>query len=209
MSHTGKINSLSHIRKRTILWVVLEKELNSLRHLFKKSSILWVILITKFNSLSLIKKFNSLSDILKKGFNSLRHIQEIKRFNSLRHIQEIKRFNSQKKSILWVIFDWWKNFESWKKRSISLNQKFSKKFKYLSHVNNKVQFFESCEKGPSIWIMKKKVGAILWVKLRKKEFNSLSHIFQLKKVQSFEWYPRRVQFFQFFGFLKKKKNSII
>ena len=153
-----ELNSLSHLFK---------KEFNSLSHTFKKTLVLWVIFI---------KKFNSLSDIFEKGFKSLRHIQEIKRFNSLRHIQEIKRFNSQKISILWVgfqnsilwgfFFFWWKNFEPWKKRVHFFESKIFKK----------VQVFESrekegsirwCEKGPSIWIMKKKEGTVIWVKLRK------------------------------------------
>ena len=78
-------------------------------------------------------------------------------------------------------FLWIKNFQksssiwvTWKRRFNSLMWKRSK---YLNHEKKKKeQFFESN-----------------W----EKKFNSLSHIFN-KKIQSFEWYPRRVQFFQFF-----------
>ena len=182
-----KFNSFSRKRKRVKFFEAhFQKELNSLSHLFKK-------------------EFNSLSDIFEKGFKSLRHIQEIKRFNSLRHIQEIKRFNSQKISILWVgfqnsilwgfFFFWWKTLSLEKKGSISLNQKFSKKFKYLSHVKKKVQFVDV--KKVQVFESWKKKKEQFFESNWEKIFNSLSHIFN-KKIQSFEWYPRRVQFFQFF-----------
>ena len=180
-----ELNSLSHLFK---------KEFNSLSHTFKKTLVLWVIFI---------KKFNSLSDILKKGFKSLRHIQEIKRFNSKNISILCVGFTN---SILWVFFYWWKNFESWKKGSISLNQKFSKKFKYLSHVKKKVQFFDV--KKVQVFESWKKEGTVLWVKLRKKvqffesyiqQKNSILWVISKKgSILSILW----VFFF-------KKKNSIL
>ena len=114
-----------------------------------------------------------------------------KKGSNLCVIQEIKRFNSQKNSILWVGFkkiqfcEFFldeKTLSPEKKGSISLNQNFSNKFKYLSHVKKKVQFFESCEKGPSIWIMKKRRNnSLSQIEPKKKKFNSLSHIFNKKK----------------------------
>ena len=81
---------------------------------------------------------------------------------------------------------------------------FSKKFKYLSHVKKKVQFFESCEKGPSIWIEKKEqFFESNWAKEKVQFFESY---FQQKKNQSFEWYPRRVLFFNSLSVFSKKKK---
>ena len=104
-----------------------------------------------------------------------------------------------------------KNFESWKKKSISLNQFFffSKKFKYLSHVKKKVQFFESCEKGASIWIMKKKKEQFFESNWAKKKVQFFESYFQQKKKQSFEWYRRRVLCFNSLSVFWKKKAQYL
>ena len=108
-----------------------KKKFNSLSHVEKKGLILWVIFFKKsilwvlfkkgFNSLSHIEKEGSiLWVIFTKGFNSLSQIQ--KRFHSFSHIFE------KRVQFLKVIF--------LKKRRL----------KSLSHVQKKVQFFESCKK---------------------------------------------------------------
>ena len=203
-----KFNSLSRFRKRVKFFeAYFQTELNSLSHLFKKSSILWVTLHQK--------DFSSLSHIHEKRVQFFEWYFEIKGFKSLRHIQEIKRFNSKNisilcvgftNSILWFFFYWWKNFESWKKGSISLNQKFSKKFKYLSHVKKKVQFFdvkkvqvfESWKKrrNSSLSQIEKK-SSILWVIYSTKKFNPLSDI------------QEGFNSFNSLSFFFKKKNSIL
>ena len=92
----------------------------------------------------------------------------IQKFNSVSFFLMVKK--------LWVLT-----------KSISLNQIFSKKFKYLRHFTKKVQFFESN-----------------WAKKKVQFFES--HFSKKKKKQSFEWYPRRVVFFQFFECFSKKKK---
>ena len=117
----------------------------------------------------------------------------------------------KKGSIIWLIFQ---------KSTLSKNlilKVILKKFYWKN-----VQFFESYFDEGSILSIILKKGSILWV-IFKKKFNSVSQIqkssilrvefkkvqfcesYFPKKVQSFQWYLRRVQYFQLFeSFFKKK-----
>ena len=91
--------------------------------------------------------------------------------------------------------------ESWKKKVHFFESKFFQK--------SSSQFFESCEKGPSIWIMKKKKEQlILWVKLSKKrKFNSLRHIFNKKSIV---WViSKKGSIFSILWVFFQKKSSIL
>ena len=136
-----------------------------------------------FNSLSHIQKGLNFWIILQKGFNSLSHIVTFKKNQFFSHIQKkIQFFDSSKKGwILWVM----------SRRLYSLTHTFFKKGSILGVV-----FFFL------------KMGSILWVIyfVSKKKFNSLSHIekgtilwliFQRKGNNFFETYSKRVQSFWF------------
>ena len=122
------------------------------------------------------KKVQFFESYLTKGFNSVNRIQK-KRFISFSHTE------SKRGSILeGHIF----HFFFWKK----------KKLKSTSLVQKKVQFFESCQKKKVHSFSHVKKGSIFWV-IFQEEFNSLSHIsWQKKKVQIFESFFKRVQFFE-------------
>ena len=113
-------NSLSHVQKGSILWVIF----------FKRGSILWVIQKRRFNSLSHAqkkvqffesyskkKRFNYFESFKKRRFNSLSHTQKrVQFFESfkkegsilLSHTQKKVQFfesYSKKSSILWVTLE--------------------------------------------------------------------------------------------------------
>ena len=154
---------------------------------WKKGSNLCVI-FKKLNGSILCVIFKKLNGSIHKKINSVGRIQK---FNSV--------------SYFWLM----KNFESWKKKVHFFESKiFKKKFKYLSHVNKKVQFFESCEKGPSIWIMKKKGWSNSLSQIEKKKFNSLSHIFNKKKSSIFWVISKKGSILWVFFFFKKKTQYL-
>ena len=172
-----------------------------------KVSILWVTFFLKNLRVMFIKKFNSLcppfknkskffetSSILwvifeKKGSilwvifkkKSSIHCVIWKESISVSRIQKIS-------SLLWVIFS--KSLE----RKVSVLQKVHF---FVAKIFKKVQVFESWKKNQQFFESCKKEGSFLWIKF----WN------QKKKFKSFTWYPRRVQFFQFFECVFWKKNN--
>ena len=182
-----EFNSLSFlsvfVRKCSILWVI-KKTIQCFESYQRKKrrSILGVIVEKKGSILRVVEEKIFASNSKKKGStlwvafkkNSILCVVLKKRFNSVRHIVK-------QGSIFWVIL---------KREGSSHRVMFSKKvqffdsnskerFNSLSHIPKKrVQFYESCFE---------KEGSILWVVFQIRGFNSMSRLSK-KKVQFFESY---------------------
>ena len=155
-------NSVSHVKKKgSILWVIFKK------NQFLESFLLFFLFKTFFESFFFFlkkKRFNSVSHNFWKVQNSFNHIE--KKFNSVGHIQE-------KGSIHWDLLKKKVQFfeSSWKRKETILYFRikrsstlwvfsFDTRFNSLSHSSRKVQFFESF--------------------LTKFVLNSLSHILEIR-----------------------------
>ena len=168
-----------------MLRVIFVKK-NSLNHIEKKGSTLWVSKKKKvqfvesystkdFNSSSLIRKRSAiLSFILKKRFNSVSHIQK--------KVQFCESY-SKKSSILWVIFHF---LESYLKKGPILFVIFEQKVQYFASYqrNLTVQFIASYS--------------------RNKRFNSLRHTQEINQFFG-DIQGKRVQFCESYS----KKGSIL
>ena len=160
--------SYSKKRKVRFFWVMFKK-FNSLNHIQKNVHFFESISKEKFNSLSHTGKqdrFNSLSHIGKQErFNSSRHIEK-KDFNSLSQIE--KRFieaqfyeSFTKSSILWVIFPK-------KKEDFDFLSRFfltQGSILWIILVKKKVEFCKSYKNSSILWVLFRKNGSILWVKI--------------------------------------------
>ena len=199
--------------------------------LFKKGSILWVMLKKvqifekKLWKNQFLESFCEEGSILWIMFFFF--LKKKKRFNSLSHIQKSFRFfeSYQKKSNLWVIFCQKKIhfFESLEEKSsilwVMLKKcailwvVFKKVFGSLSHIR-KNQTFGSylLNKSSLLWVSWGKKSSLLWVNWRKR-FNSLSYV--AKRVQFFESYQKNSilciisqNFNPFFGSYQRKSSIL-
>ena len=167
-------DSFSRIQKKGFRF--FESNSKSLESCWKKGSVLCVV----FFDLYSWEEFNSLIFPSKKGSHSLSNIPK-RWFNSLSHVQKRVQFFKFLKMVQF--------FESCSKKKFNSMSRFSQRFNSLSHIqksgsiiwvilNKKVQLFESnSKKCPTLWVKFKKI------------FNSLS---QTQKVPFFESYPKRV-----------------
>ena len=176
------------------LWVMWRERFNSVSHVEKKGSILWVIFFVFEKNCESRSKRVQLFDKFSKKVNSF------KKFNSSSHIEKVLL---NKCSILRVIFWWGFNSFSHLEKKVQFCESCSKK--------KKVQFFESCffektkrlnslshnfcSKKSIILRVVLKIGSILWVSR-----------FQ-KRVQFFESYQKKSSIFESYP-KKKELNSL-
>ena len=173
-SHSkSRFNSLSHIQKEVFNSLDHIKVFNSLSNI-KKGSILWLTFqkVQFFESWK--KKFNSLSHV-KRRFNSLSQssILWIKMKKSSVHWVIFK-----KRPVLWVVFP-----ASCSRRDVQFSASCSRKkvFNSLSHICLKGRRFNSLsntQKGSILCVTLKKVKFFesVFFFWRGKGFNSLSHV---------------------------------
>ena len=151
--------------------------------MFKKSSILWVIVE---------KRVRFVDSYWKGGFNALSHIQFFES-NWKRRIECFESYwkktslilwvDSKKKgSILWIIFRKVQSFESHFSKGSILESLFFFEKVFESYWKNSVQFFESSTKG---------FNSLRHI--QKRGFNSSSH--NQKRRQFFASYWKKVSFF--------------
>ena len=194
----------SFCEEGSILWVMLRKKgFNSLSHIPKKSSILWVVFKKNSTLWVTLKKSSTLWVMLKKG-SILYVVFEV--FNSFSRIQKkcsiLWAMLRKKSSILWVIL---------RKSGSTLRVIFKKKSSILRVIfKKKIQFFESYSRKSSILrVIFKKKGSILWVHIyEKKKFNSLSSYSTKKRVQCFESCRKKAQIIESCSKQGSKEGSI-
>ena len=162
-----EFNSLSHIEKGTILWLIFQRKGNNLWDIFKKGSILlihiqlyesfflqkkgsilWIILKKKGSILRVIFQKVQFCESYFKGFNSWSHIMQKGSIHTLSHISicSKKKVNSlshifSRVQFLWVML----------KRRVQFCESYLKMVQFLESYFRKVQFFESSKKG---WILR-------------------------------------------------------
>ena len=185
-----KTKSLSHVIKKGS---ILRVKFSSLYRISGKSSILWVVFLTKTQK---IQFFDSCS----RNFNSLSHFfKKKKKFRSSSHAQKIQLFELRSKKVQF--------FESYKKKVQFFESFFWKRVQFFDffwkkcHIKNGFDSLSHIQKKSSIlWVMlQKEEGSILLVTL--KTFNSLSYIQRRFNPLSHCWKKKknkRVQFFESF-----------